>query len=104
MQRKQKAQYVGKPETIIMEKALKRLGLAKDQVAMVGDNYMTDIQAGINFGIDTILVYTGVSNRRNKWLRKPIKPTVELDSVRPMGSLNVRYVKEAGVQVLLLLF
>ncbi len=76
----QKAQYVGKPETIIMEKALKRLGLAKDQVAMVGDNYMTDIQAGINFGIDTILVYTGVSTKEQV-AKKAIKPTVELDSL-----------------------
>ena len=76
----QKAQYVGKPETIIMEKAMKRLGLAKDQVAMVGDNYMTDIQAGINFGIDTILVYTGVSTKEQV-AKKAIKPTVELDSL-----------------------
>ena len=59
----QKATYIGKPETIIMEKALERLGLPKDEVVMVGDNYMTDIKAGINFGIDTMLVYTGVSTR-----------------------------------------
>lgn len=47
---------------------------------MVGDNYMTDIQAGINFGIDTILVYTGVSTKEQV-ADKAIKPTVELDSL-----------------------
>ena len=52
---------IGKPETLIMNLALKRSGLRKDQVVMVGDNYHTDIEAGINAGIDTLLVYTGVS-------------------------------------------
>lgn len=28
---------------------------------MVGDNYQTDVQAGINTGVDTLLVYTGLS-------------------------------------------
>ena len=76
----QKATYIGKPETIIMEKALERLGLPKDEVVMVGDNYMTDIKAGINFGIDTMLVYTGVSTR--ELVRKQeIAPTIELGSL-----------------------
>lgn len=75
-----KAEYVGKPEPIIMQKALDRLGLAKDQVAMVGDNYMTDIAAGLNFGIDTILVYTGVSTREQV-ANKELSPTIEIDSL-----------------------
>ena len=76
----QKATYIGKPETIIMEKALERLGLPKNEVVMVGDNYMTDIKAGINFGIDTMLVYTGVSTR--ELVRKQeIAPTIELGSL-----------------------
>lgn len=76
----QKATYIGKPETIIMEKALERLGLPKDEVVMVGDNYMTDIKAGINFGIDTMLVYTGVSTR--ELVRKQeIAPTIEFGSL-----------------------
>ena len=76
----QKATYIGKPETIIMEKALERLGLPKDEVVMVGDNYMTDIKAGINFGIETMLVYTGVSTR--ELVRKQeIAPTIELGSL-----------------------
>lgn len=76
----QKATYIGKPETIIMKKALKKIQLSKDQVVMVGDNYMTDISAGINFGIDTMLVYTGVSTKEQV-AAKPIQPTIQLDSL-----------------------
>lgn len=76
----QKATYIGKPEPIIMEKALKKIGLSKDEVIMVGDNYMTDIKAGINFGIDTLLVYTGVSTKEQV-AKMDFKPTYELDSL-----------------------
>ena len=36
-----------------------KLGLTKADVIMVGDNYETDIQAGIRNGIDTLLVLSG---------------------------------------------
>lgn len=52
---------VGKPEPVIMEAALSKLGLEKTDIAMIGDNYHTDIRAGINAGIDTIMVFTGVT-------------------------------------------
>nr|MQS51228.1 TIGR01457 family HAD-type hydrolase [Escherichia coli] len=45
----------------IMVKALEILGLDKSEVAMVGDLYDTDIMSGINVGMDTIHVQTGVS-------------------------------------------
>jgi len=54
-----KATIAGKPENIIMEAAIDTLGLPKDEVLMVGDNYTTDIQAGIQNDIDTLLVLTG---------------------------------------------
>lgn len=57
----QKATYIGKPEAIIMEKGIERLGLNKDEVVMVGDNYATDILAGINNDVDTILVFSGLT-------------------------------------------
>ena len=57
----QSALYIGKPEKIIMEMALEQFGLTKDQVVMVGDNYNTDIKAGLNAEMATLLVYTGVS-------------------------------------------
>ena len=51
--------YIGKPNAIIMEKAVEHLGLPRQEVIMVGDNYLTDIRAGIDNGIPTLLVTTG---------------------------------------------
>ena len=76
----QKATYVGKPENIIMEKALEKMNLPEDQVAMVGDNYRTDIMAGINFGMDTIIVYTGLSTKEEV-AREKVQPTYQIDSL-----------------------
>lgn len=53
--------FIGKPESIIMEQALEVLGTSKDKTLMVGDNYDTDILAGMNAGLDTLLVHTGVT-------------------------------------------
>ena len=55
--------FIGKPEKIIMEQALKVLGVPREEVLMVGDYYDTDIMAGINAGIDTLLVHTGVTTK-----------------------------------------
>lgn len=59
----QKATVVGKPQPIIMEKAIDYIGLAKEDIALVGDNFETDILGGIRAGLDTIAVETGVSTR-----------------------------------------
>jgi len=66
--------YIGKPENIIMEEAIRRLGVASEHVMMVGDNYQTDIQAGIQAGLDTLMVLTGVT-RPEHIKDLPVKPT-----------------------------
>lgn len=55
--------FIGKPEPIMMEQALARLGTDKERTLMVGDNYDTDILAGIRAGLDTLLVHTGVTSQ-----------------------------------------
>lgn len=55
--------FIGKPESIIMEQALQVLGTEKEETIMVGDNYDTDILAGMNAGLDTLLVHTGVTTK-----------------------------------------
>lgn len=55
--------FIGKPESIIMEQALKVLGTSREETLMVGDYYDTDILAGINAGMDTLLVHTGVTTK-----------------------------------------
>lgn len=72
--------YVGKPEAVIMEKALDRIGLSKNEVLMVGDNYETDIRSGINNGIDTLLVLSGFTPKKAVD-SLPIAPTYVIDSL-----------------------
>ncbi|GIO19237.1 haloacid dehalogenase [Oceanobacillus oncorhynchi subsp. incaldanensis] len=54
--------FIGKPDTVIMKEALDVLGLRREDVVMVGDNYQTDIQSGIHAGVDTLFVSTGVTS------------------------------------------
>ena len=42
-----------------MDKAVEHLGLERQEIVMVGDNYLTDIRAGIDNGIPSLLVTTG---------------------------------------------
>ncbi|MFD1671697.1 TIGR01457 family HAD-type hydrolase [Agrilactobacillus yilanensis] len=76
----QKAFYIGKPQAPIMTAALDKIGLAKDQVVMVGDNLNTDIQAGFNVGMDTLLVLTGYSHRSDLAALTQ-QPTYVIDSL-----------------------
>ncbi|MBY0096962.1 TIGR01457 family HAD-type hydrolase [Mesobacillus maritimus] len=72
--------FIGKPESIIMEQALKVLGTERAETLMVGDNYDTDIRAGINAGMDTLLVHTGVTTVEH--LRNyEIQPTYTVDTL-----------------------
>lgn len=65
--------FIGKPENIIMEEALAVLGSQKEESIMVGDNYNTDILAGMNAGIDTLMVFSGITPYENyaKLQKKP---------------------------------
>lgn len=72
--------FIGKPESIIMDQALKVLSTKKEETLMVGDNYDTDIMAGINAGIDTLLVHTGVTKREHLSNVKT-QPTYTVDTL-----------------------
>jgi 4-nitrophenyl phosphatase len=77
--------FIGKPESIIMEQALEVLGTAKNETLMVGDYYDTDILAGMNAGLDTLLVHTGVTTRDllSAYDRKPTYAIDSLDQWEP---------------------
>jgi len=70
---------IGKPEPLIMEMGLTRLDLKREEVINVGDNLATDIPAGINAGIRTAFILTGVSNR-DDLANSNLKPTWVVDS------------------------
>lgn len=66
--------FIGKPNAIIMNKAVERIGMARRDLVMVGDNYLTDIRAGIDNDIDTLLVTTGFT-KAQEVASLPIAPT-----------------------------
>ncbi|MFC4652561.1 TIGR01457 family HAD-type hydrolase [Lactococcus nasutitermitis] len=69
-----KATYIGKPEAIIAEKAVEKIALAKEELLMVGDNYLTDIRTGINNNIDSLLVTSGFT-KAEEVPNLPVAPT-----------------------------
>ena len=57
-----KAYYIGKPNPLIMRHALKKLGCPHGEAAIIGDRMDTDIIAGIESELDTVLVLSGVTS------------------------------------------
>jgi NagD protein len=54
--------FVGKPNPLMMREALNSLGAHSESTVMVGDRMDTDIVAGIEAGLQTILVLSGVTS------------------------------------------
>ncbi|HEY0222534.1 MAG TPA: TIGR01457 family HAD-type hydrolase [Lactovum miscens] len=71
---------IGKPTAIIADIILKKLGLPKEDLIMVGDNYLTDICTGIDNGIDSLLVTTGFT-KPEEVPNLPIAPTYVVSSL-----------------------
>ncbi|NMB94999.1 MAG: HAD family hydrolase [Clostridiaceae bacterium] len=59
------AYFVGKPNPLMMRVGLKRLGCRSEDTVIIGDRMDTDIIAGIESEIDTVLVLSGVTNMDN---------------------------------------
>ena len=57
------AYYVGKPNPLMMRDAMKKLGTKSEETVIIGDRMDTDIVAGIESEIDTVLVLSGVTDR-----------------------------------------
>lgn len=74
------AYYVGKPNPLMMRHGLALLGCAPEDAAIVGDRMDTDIIAGIESEIDTVLVLSGVTTIKS--MKKfPYRPHYVLDGV-----------------------
>ncbi|MFB6299742.1 MAG: HAD-IIA family hydrolase [Halobacteriales archaeon] len=56
---------LGKPSGFGTQMALDRLGTDPDQCLMIGDRLETDIEMGTTAGMTTVLVLTGVTDRRD---------------------------------------
>jgi NagD protein len=59
-----KAYYVGKPNPLMMRIALKRLGVKREDAIVIGDRMDTDVRCGLESEIDTLLVLSGITDRK----------------------------------------
>ncbi|QNG35902.1 HAD family hydrolase [Geodermatophilaceae bacterium NBWT11] len=72
--------FVGKPNPMMFRSALNRIDGHSESTTMVGDRMDTDIVAGIEAGLETVLVLTG-STRASDVSRFPFRPSRVLDSI-----------------------
>ena len=74
------AYFVGKPNPLMMRTGLRLLGVHSEDACMIGDRMDTDIIAGIETGLDTVLVLSGVTSREDTE-KYPYRPTYILNGV-----------------------
>jgi NagD protein len=72
--------FVGKPNPLMMRSALNALEAHSETTAMIGDRMDTDIVAGLEAGLETILVLSGVTTAAETE-RFPYRPSRIVDSV-----------------------
>jgi NagD protein len=72
--------YVGKPNPLMMRSALNALDAHSETTAMVGDRMDTDVVSGLEAGLHTILVLTGVTTAEEAE-RFPFRASRVIDSV-----------------------
>ncbi|ROS57900.1 NagD protein [Frigoribacterium sp. PhB160] len=74
---------VGKPNPMMFRSAMNRIGAHSENTAMIGDRMDTDIMAGIEAGLHTILVMTGISDQA-EIDRYPFRPNEVLSGVHEL--------------------
>lgn len=75
-----KAYFCGKPNPLMMRTGLKLLGCHSAEAVMVGDRMDTDVITGLESGMSTVLVLSGVSTRETL-STYGYRPTIVLDGV-----------------------
>lgn len=84
--------FVGKPNPLMMREGLNQLGAHSETTTMVGDRMDTDIVAGMEAGLETILVLSGVT-AEHQIERFPYRPSRVVGSVSDLvGELKTRAV------------
>jgi NagD protein len=72
--------FVGKPNPMMMRSALNTIEAHSESTAMIGDRMDTDVLCGLEAGLETILVLTGISTREESD-RYPYRPSRIVNSV-----------------------
>jgi arabinose operon protein AraL len=74
---------VGKPSPIILEVALKALGVSASEAVMVGDRLDTDILMGKRLGLGTVLVLSGITTADDPRIAE-LHPDLVLPSIKEL--------------------
>ena len=77
---RRKPYVVGKPNPMMFRSALHRIEAHSENTAMIGDRMDTDMVAGMEAGLFTVLVLSGITKRENIDAY-PYRPNLVLDSV-----------------------
>jgi NagD protein len=72
--------FVGKPNPLMMRSALRAIGAHSESTVMIGDRMDTDVVAGLEAGLETILVLSGISDEAAAG-RHAFRPTYVVSSV-----------------------
>ena len=75
-----KPYFVGKPNPLMMRSAMRAIGAHSESTLMIGDRMDTDVIAGLESGMPTVLVMTGISTMETV-AEYPFRPTLILNSV-----------------------
>ncbi|HEX2993829.1 MAG TPA: HAD-IIA family hydrolase [Anaerolineales bacterium] len=75
-----RAYFMGKPNPLMIRHALRCLECSREEAIFIGDSMETDIVAGINSEMDTILVLSGTTSKEDL-VRYPYKPRYVLNGV-----------------------
>ncbi|MEY4993669.1 MAG: hypothetical protein RIS82_791 [Actinomycetota bacterium] len=71
---------VGKPNPMMFRSAMRKIGAHSESTGMIGDRMDTDVVAGIEAGLHTVLVLTGIADDA-EIAKYPFRPTEILNSV-----------------------
>jgi NagD protein len=72
--------FIGKPNPLMVRSALNYMGAHSEDTVVIGDRMETDIVAGVQSGMETILVLSGVTGIEDL-PRFPYQPTIIAESV-----------------------
>ena len=72
--------FVGKPNPMMMRSALNTIKAHSETTAMIGDRMDTDVLCGLEAGLETVLVLSGISTREEAE-RYPYRPSRIVDSI-----------------------
>lgn len=72
--------FAGKPNPLMMRTGLNAIGAHSETSAMIGDRMDTDVLAGLEAGMETYLVLTGLTTR-DEIEKYPFRPSRIVDSI-----------------------